>query len=198
MPPELPQISEPATSFALKAGQTIVDWMVKCSAAVDSPSRIVDPGTGSGRYLLTAARQFPGSQLIGVEIDPLPAMLARANLAVAGFGDRSQIILNDFRAVTLPGSGKTLFIGNPPYVRHHLLDAYWKEWLTAEATKRGYSASQLAGLHVHFFMATVAKASKGDFGPPTLGFGHDPVVIGGNDGPGNVTGRFSQLNGVCH
>ncbi len=142
----------------------IVDWMVNSAASVDTPVRIVDPGTGSGRYLLNAGRRFPAAQLIGVEIDPLPAMLARANLAVSGFAARSHVILDDFRSVALPGTGKTLFIGNPPYVRHHLLDARWKEWLTAEAAKRAYSASQLAGLHVHFFMATVAKASKDDFG----------------------------------
>ena len=142
----------------------IVNWMTLCASGVDTPARIVDPGTGSGRYLLNAAGSFPNAQLIGVEVDPLPAMLARANLAVAGLANRSQIILDDFRGITLPGSGKTLFIGNPPYVRHHLLGAHWKEWLSMEASKRGYSASQLAGLHVHFFMATVAKASKGDFG----------------------------------
>ena len=149
---------------AIFTPQPIVDWMVNCAAGVDMPARIVDPGTGSGRFLLSAARHFPVAHLIGVEIDPVPAMLARANLSVSGLADRSQVLLNDFRGVVLPGSGKTLFIGNPPYVRHHLLDARWKAWLTAEATKRGYSASQLAGLHVHFFMATVAKASPGDFG----------------------------------
>ena len=61
-------------------------------------------------------------------------------------------------------AGQTLFIGNPPYVRHHLLDPRWKTWLIDEATKRGHSASQLAGLHVHFFLATAKKAAKGDFG----------------------------------
>ena len=33
-----------------------------------------------------------------------------------------------------------------------------------EASKRGYAASQLAGLHVHFFLATVLKARPSDFG----------------------------------
>ena len=78
---------------------------------------------------------------------------------------RSEVILDDYRAVTLPSVARqTLFIGNPPYVRHHLIDARWKTWLIDEATERGCSASQLAGLHVHFFLATAKKATKGDVG----------------------------------
>ena len=92
-------------------------------------------------------------------------MLARANLVVSGMADRSAIVLDDYRSVSLPTvAGQTLFIGNPPYVRHHLLDTRWKTWLIDEATKRGHSASQLAGLHVHFFLATAKKAARGDFG----------------------------------
>ena len=92
-------------------------------------------------------------------------MLARANLAVSGMAKRSEIVLDDYRSVSLPPvAGQTLFIGNPPYVRHHLLDARWKTWLIDEATKRKHSASQLAGLHVHFFLATAEKAARGDVG----------------------------------
>lgn len=142
----------------------IVDAMIGWAVEVDRPARIVDPGAGSGRFLLAAGRSFPQAQLIGVEIDPLAAILARANLAATKMSERAEVILGDFRSVLVPGAGKTLFVGNPPYVRHHLIDAHWKDWLTKEAASRGRSASQLAGLHVHFFMATVAKANTGDFG----------------------------------
>jgi adenine-specific DNA-methyltransferase len=112
-----------------------------------------------------AGLRFPKASILGIESDPLPAIIARANLATLGLADRSQVILSDYRDIVLPPiKGKTLFIGNPPYIRHHLLDPKWKQWLIREATKRGYSASQLAGLHVHFFLATALKASAGDFG----------------------------------
>ena len=79
--------------------------------------------------------------------------------------ERAEVVVDDYRAVSLPSvAGQTLFIGNPPYVRHHLIDARWKTWLIDEATKRGRSASQLAGLHVHFFLATAEKAIRGDVG----------------------------------
>ena len=155
------------TKGATFTPRTIIDAMVNWAteAPLPLPQRIIDPGTGSGRYLIAAGRRVRNAALLGIEIDPLPAILARANLAVSGLADRAEIILQDYRAVSVPRiDGPTLYIGNPPYVRHHLLDAHWKTWLIDEATKRGYSASQLAGLHVHFFLATVGKASKGDFG----------------------------------
>ncbi|MCC7539465.1 MAG: class I SAM-dependent methyltransferase [Deltaproteobacteria bacterium] len=129
------------------------------------PSRIVDPGAGSGRYLLAAAATFPDAELVGVEIDPLAAMLARGDLAAIGAGARTTVHLADFRACTLPRTtGPTLFVGNPPYVRHHRLDERWKRWLVDRASSLGCRASQLAGLHVHFFVATAIHARPGDRG----------------------------------
>jgi adenine-specific DNA-methyltransferase len=60
--------------------------------------------------------------------------------------------------------GRTLFIGNPPYVRHHQIEQKWKQWLTDQAAVLKLEASQLAGLHVHFFLATVLNAKSGDYG----------------------------------
>jgi hypothetical protein len=92
-------------------------------------------------------------------------MIARGNLAAAGLATRSEIILGDYpKATVSPIAGRTLFIGNPPYLRHHQLHPEAKKWLSAEAKKLGLSASQLAGLHVHFFLATALKAGRDDFG----------------------------------
>ena len=144
----------------------VAEAMVSWAAATKfNPARIVDPGTGSARFLLAAARAFPRAKLLGIEIDPLAAMIARANLVAAGLATRAEIILADYRELSLPPvTGRTLFIGNPPYVRHHQLHINAKKWLTTQAMKLGLSASQLAGLHVHFFLATALKAKKDDFG----------------------------------
>jgi len=142
----------------------IVRSMVERAADRGTPQRIVDPGTGSARFLLEAGETFPQASLIGVDIDPLAALIARANLAVAGFAKRSRIILGDYRRFNEPVSAQTLYIGNPPYVRHHQITTKWKEWLSEEAEKLGHKASQLAGLHVHFFLATARNARAGDFG----------------------------------
>ena len=144
----------------------VVDAMISWASVLDGkPARVVDPGAGSARFLLAAARRFPRAYLLGIEIDPLAAMIARANLVAAGHGRRAEIVLADYREASIPNiDGRTLFIGNPPYVRHHGLPASAKEWLTAQAAQLGLPASQLAGLHVHFFLATALKASRNDFG----------------------------------
>jgi len=139
----------------------MLDWAEEYGV----PQRVVDPGTGSARFLLEAARRFPRAVLIGIDIDPLAALVARANLAATGLHIRSRIEVGDYRMARLsPIEGKTLFVGNPPYVRHHLLTTESKAWLIAEASRRGLTASQLAGLHVHFFLATVQLGQPGDYG----------------------------------
>lgn len=130
------------------------------------PARVVDPGVGSARFLIAAGRRFTDAQLLGVDIDPLAAMIARANLACAGLAHRARIIVGDYRDLEVPNiDGRTLYLGNPPYVRHHLIGSEWKAWLTKTATALGLpESSQLAGLHVHFYLATAQRARKGDFG----------------------------------
>jgi hypothetical protein len=143
----------------------IVDAMLSWGKSHAQPARIVDAGTGSGRFLIAAGRRFPSALLVGIELDPLAALMARAQLACAGFADRAQVLVADYRDVLLPAiEGKTLFIGNPPYVRHHLIEPRWKGWLVDKAANYELEPSQLAGLHVYFFLATVMKAKPGDFG----------------------------------
>lgn len=139
--------------------QTMVNW-----ASERNPARIVDPGIGSARFLTCAGAAFPKAELIGIDIDPLAALMSRANLAVCGFSKRSRVILGDYRSFTEQVDGNTLYIGNPPYVRHHRIAPKWKAWLADEAAKLGLPASKLAGLHVYFFLATAQRAKPDDFG----------------------------------
>ena len=133
--------------------------------AGDTPVRVVDPGAGSGRFLLAAAERFPDAALIGVEIDPVAALLLRANLSVRGLMHRSLVLVGDYRAIDLPpANGRSLFIGNPPYLRHHGIAPAWKDWYAATARRYGVEASRLAGLHLHFFLRTLELAKPGDLG----------------------------------
>lgn len=145
--------------------QPIVASMLSWATRRPLPGRIVDPGAGSGRYLLAAARAFPDASLIGLEIDPASALMLRANIIAAGLVDRSEVIVGDYRAASIPRiEAPTLYIGNPPYVRHHQIDSEWKDWLAETALAHGFKASKLAGLHIHFFLATAEHASAGDYG----------------------------------
>jgi len=141
--------------------------MVAWAKLNSTPARVVDAGSGSGRFLLAASNAFPKASLVGIEIDPVAALLLRANIAAAGLRQRAHVWTADFRQAALataPEGGQTLFIGNPPYVRHHLIAARWKEWLSRTAEGRGISASQLAGLHIHFFFRIAELAKPGDKG----------------------------------
>jgi hypothetical protein len=127
--------------------------------------RLVDPGAGTGRYTLAGLRALPGAKAVAVEMDPVVAVLLRANLAAAGVADRAQVVVSDYRSLKLPKvTGSTLFVGNPPYVRHHGISAAWKEWYSEALSSAGLKGSQLAGLHLHFFLKTQELARTGDLG----------------------------------
>jgi len=143
--------------------QSMLAWSAR--RADPAPERIVDPGAGSGRFLLEAARRFPDAALIGIEIDPVAALLLRANLGARGLTRRATVLVGDYRALALePIAGRSLFIGNPPYLRHHAIDGEWKDWYAATARRFGVEASRLAGLHLHFFLRTLQLAGPGDLG----------------------------------
>lgn len=150
---------------AIYTPQPVVDAMIAWASAQGRPRRIVDAGAGSGRFAIAAAKAFAGAEVVAVEIDPEAARVLRANLRAAGLSDRITVVEDDYRSLCLDRiEGRTLFIGNPPYVRHHAIDRRWKSWYVATARRFGVHASQLAGLHLHFFFKTLELASPGDVG----------------------------------
>ena len=143
----------------------IIASMTAWAASEGEPTRVVDAGAGSGRFLLAAGLLFPKAHLVAIEYDPVAALLLRANLTVAGLIGRSTIMVEDYRLASVPKiEGKTLFIGNPPYVRHHLIDESAKQWFGEVAASYGVKASKLAGLHIHFYLRTLQLAQPGDYG----------------------------------
>lgn len=143
----------------------IVRSMMTWLASQGTPTRIVDPGAGSGRFILAAGEAFPDAQLVAVEMDPLAALMLRANLSAHGWTDRATVLVKDYREVKLPRcAGMTAFIGNPPYVRHHDIAENWKAWYASTFADFGIKASALAGLHLHFFLQTRLLAKAGDVG----------------------------------
>jgi adenine-specific DNA-methyltransferase len=141
---------------------TMLDWAGSMSRNI---SRVVDPGAGTGRYTMAALKRFPRAHAVAVEFDPYVAILLRANLAACGLSDRCRVIVGDYRKLKLPSiAGRTLFIGNPPYLRHHGISSQWKQWYSTGLKKLGASGSQIAGLHLHFFLKTYQLARPKDLG----------------------------------
>lgn len=128
-------------------------------------ARIVDPGAGTGRYVLYGLRRNLTATGVASEMDPLVALLLRANATVLGVEKRLTIHIGDYRDLTLKAiKGRTLFIGNPPYVRHHGISPEWKTWYSDNLKSLGHASSKLAGLHLHFFVKTLVLARPGDLG----------------------------------
>ncbi|UJB63269.1 N-6 DNA methylase [Acidovorax sp. YS12] len=143
----------------------IVQSMMRWLTNQGTPARIVDPGAGSGRFILAAGEAFPDAQLVAVEMDPLAALMLRANLSARGWTERATVLVKDYREIKLPRcAGMTAFIGNPPYVRHHDIPEGWKAWYASHFAGFGIKASALAGLHLHFFLQTRLLAKMGDVG----------------------------------
>ena len=162
---EIRSAQDRRTTGAVYTPHPIVNSMMSWLASNGTPDRIVDPGAGSGRFILAAGEAFPEATLVAVEMDPMAALMLRANLNVRGWAGRATVLVNDYRKVKLPKHrGTTAFIGNPPYVRHHDIDKDWKAWYSAQFAGFGIKASALAGLHLHFFLQTRLLAKPGDVG----------------------------------
>lgn len=150
---------------AVYTPEFIVRSMMQWAASIATPARIIDPGTGSGRFAIAAAKAFPDASIVACDVDPLALLLLRANAKILNFQNRLEAKLVDFRFLDLPKvAGPTLYIGNPPYVRHHKIDQASKNWFVATARSLGFKASKLAGLHVYFFLRTRQIAQPGDYG----------------------------------
>lgn len=61
---------------------------------------VYDLGSGDGRVLVVAAREF-GARGVGVEIEPLRALLSRGLLWAAGVRERTRVIRSNYMAVNL-------------------------------------------------------------------------------------------------
>ncbi|MGE5561607.1 MAG: methyltransferase [Chloroflexota bacterium] len=156
-----PEQRRPAGAFYTPPA--IVDMMAAEVLRRD-PERVVDPGAGSGRFSCAIAEARPDIEIVAVDIDPVATLICRANLAQTN-ARKVRVLQADYLTMRLDTiRGATAFLGNPPYVRHHQIDAASKAWAKDAARKLGLRISGLAGLHALFYLATALHARKGDFG----------------------------------
>lgn len=144
--------------------RTIVEPMVEW-AFEQSPVRFIDPGCGSGRFSVAAAMRKRSIAIVALDLDPVATLLTRA--ALASVGAKNVRVLNaDYLTADIQHvDGRSAFVANPPYVRHHDIDAQTKAHATVLAMSVGHKVSGLAGLHALFYLATLAKhGRKGDVG----------------------------------
>jgi tRNA1Val (adenine37-N6)-methyltransferase len=87
--------------------------------AVRPADRVLDLGTGCGVIPLIWAHRKQGGRLVGVEMQPELACLAKQNVAENGFSEKIEILEMDFRTVSehLQPGDWDLVVSNPPYRR---------------------------------------------------------------------------------
>ena len=137
----------------------MVGWILE-----QSTCHAVDAGCGSGRFTSAVLRGSQNLTVTAVDLDPMATILTRAAASVLG-ACRVRVLQGDYTRtrLSLPDC-RVAFVGNPPYVRHHLLSQQTKEWAQRSAKKLGLKVSGLAGLHAYFFLATALYGRKGDIG----------------------------------
>jgi adenine-specific DNA-methyltransferase len=143
--------------------ETIIDSMLDWSRVNIDPALIIDPGAGTARYAIAAALRFPNAKVVAIEIDPILRIIAKARIQAMGLGHQISVESCSFLDYKKPDvKGPVLYIGNPPYVRHHDINPSNKVAYAARCKKLGIGSSGLAGLHLHFMIKVFEMAAPGD------------------------------------
>ncbi len=94
-------------------------------ANVQPGEMVYDLGSGDGRVLFIAAREF-GARAVGVEIDPLKYLWTRAMIALLGLGDRVTVHRANFFDVAL-GEADVITLYLLPKANARLLPKFKRE-----------------------------------------------------------------------
>lgn len=117
------------------------------------PVRFLDPTIGSGSFFSALLRQLPRERIeyaAGVELDPRFVAAARELWSAYGLDVKN----GDFTRLRPAANQRVnLLVANPPYVRHHHLDAEEKVRMQhLEKGRLGITVSGLAGLYLHILL----------------------------------------------
>ena len=140
--------------------QKIVDAMLTLIGPEYSGAAFVDCGAGVGRFSLAVAACFPAATVAAIEKND--GLAARLKEVLAEYADRVEVRNEDFLRCDLSASGCRVFVGNPPYVRHHGICASDKAWLASMADEMGLKVSGLAGMHAYFLLRCLSEGKPGD------------------------------------
>lgn len=106
-------LNQPKSGYRFSIDAVILSHLV-CPARGET---VLDLGAGCGVIPVMLAFRHPDIRLIGVEIQPSLAELARQNAAHNRMGDRIRILDKDMATLTLAdiGGPADLVVTNPPY-----------------------------------------------------------------------------------
>lgn len=92
--------------------------LLAASVPARAGDTVLEPGTGVGAAALCLLRRVPGCRVVGLELQPPLAALARANAERNGFGESFEVVTGDVAApparITPDGFAHVMI--NPPYL----------------------------------------------------------------------------------
>jgi hypothetical protein len=138
----------------------IVDYTARLAGSLPADGSVLEPSCGTGSFLtaLSECPQTSGLNRVGVELDPLFVDAAKQLWR----GDAVIVNADFLRWVEEPGILFDLLVANPPYVRHHHVDASKKaRYGTLAARVSGQRPSGLSGLYVYFMLTAAARLKPG-------------------------------------
>ena len=143
----------------------IISEMISEAEQNIAPASIIDCGCGSGRFTLACAKAFPRARIVAVDTSEDALLMCKANAAASGISDHIEFRHEDFLKSDFENLPRPiLWIGNPPYVRHHDLSDDQKSWLKETGRELDLPVSRLAGLHTYFLAAIARHFRPGDYG----------------------------------
>lgn len=145
--------------------EIVAEYMANRVMEVD-PDTVLDPAVGGGVLLRALPYEV---QRFGLDIDEDAVAISRESLLREG--ETVEVERGDFLAEpTLGCSGDLPFdaqtfdaiVANPPYVKHHLLDASLKAAMKRRFEyELGVRPSSLSSLYVYFFLEAIRRLNPG-------------------------------------
>lgn len=138
--------------------QWVADAMLRFVLAEGS-NQIFDPAVGAGSFLFEAKKQQSTIVLTGYELHPEP--LEQAVAAGLSQDCLKQIKVANF-ILEPPASKFSAIVANPPYIRHHRMDAEMKATVRQMGiSTTGKALDGRAGLHIYFLMQSLILLAPG-------------------------------------
>ena len=158
--------SGPAREALREKGQFWTpDWVAEAMVSYvvgAGTDQVFDPAVGAGAFLLAAKRVSKDLQrsirLRGTELDP--EVLDQAAKSGLRNGDLAEVEIRDF-VLNPPEECFPAIVANPPYIRHHRIDAATKGALQFLAKKLiGKPLDGRTGYHVFFLIRALDRLTE--------------------------------------
>jgi ubiquinone/menaquinone biosynthesis C-methylase UbiE len=107
--------------FVADLVEAVTDWSLKRPVRIDAASlTILDLGAGTAQIPIELCRRVPNLRVVAVDAAESMLAVARANVKVAGFTERIELVLADAKRLPFPAASFPVVISNS--IVHHVAE----------------------------------------------------------------------------